>query len=912
MSVAMTLPTGMRMGGARAASGHSTYSDDAELVAALHRGERAARTILVQRYEPLVERLVAGALGIDAEIPDVVQDVFVGVFEGIRSLKDASALRSSIATPPSSRRAAASAGGGAGAGSGSWRPKRSPRCRSAARRGRRTRRCGPPTACSIRSRRTNEWRSRCASCRRCSSPRWRPPVGFRWRRSSAGWRGPRSASSRPRAAHPALRERLDDGEHRGSREQQSRIAHARRRARGGRARRPSPRHPAQGIERRARHARPATPAGRGALGLRRSPGPPPAPPRWGWCSLRPVPLSYSVSTAVESGERGTVGGNRLVGPATGALALKFSDGSEVTGDARTGARRRARRPRRDALGRGRHDRGLRVHRAHTRWDVRAGRYWIHVTGTKFSAGWDPHERSLTVTMHEGSVAVSGPGLKQPMRVVTGQRLRANMGADPGVEEPVVSIDDANAPEAAAAPTAGATAQTIRELPATRAVPEPPAPPAERPAPARELHAAGPGRGSRHPVAAPQTVARAEPTWRLQATHGQYADALASAIRDGWGESCARLGSEDVVMLGDIARLAGDRGRAEEAYRTASRRFPTANRPIYYLGLIAFDGHHDYAAAARLFGEYLAGSRAGRWRARRRGGCSRPSSRPERWVSRARPRRATCARTRTALTPLWRAVRSVRDPCARGGRFIKVLLAALLVTLFAGAAQAAPDKPGPRPRVVLLGATLDNPLGGRVAAELESMGLSVTRLVIAPAFPIEDQVRQAFISGARAAVVADGHRTEFWVAWRRAPTAWPCGRSSKSRPRPASNPCSRSGPSVLRVSLGLRNLRARAAAAAGRDRPATARRDRAPFFRRARSGRDGQHRAARGLPDHRRRSAARGSWGQSASSSAATRPSATRRCRSSTVKSTQPCGWPGAVWSSRRGPSSASPPKRALE
>jgi hypothetical protein len=44
-----------------------------------------------------------------------------------------------------------------------------------------------------------------------------------------------------------------------------------------------------------------------------------------------------------------------------------------------------------------------------------------------------------------------------------------------------------------------------------------------------------------------------------------------------------------------------------------------------------------------------------------------------------------------------------------------------------------------------------------------MGLSVTRLVIAPAVPIEDQVRQAFISGARAAVVADGHRTEFWVA-----------------------------------------------------------------------------------------------------------------------------------------------------
>ena len=74
------------------------YADDAELVAALRRGEARAQSILVERYEPLVERLVAGALGIDAEIADVVQDVFVAVLEGVHNLKDASALRSWIAT----------------------------------------------------------------------------------------------------------------------------------------------------------------------------------------------------------------------------------------------------------------------------------------------------------------------------------------------------------------------------------------------------------------------------------------------------------------------------------------------------------------------------------------------------------------------------------------------------------------------------------------------------------------------------------------------------------------------------------------------------------------------------------------------------------------------------------------------
>jgi RNA polymerase sigma-70 factor (ECF subfamily) len=74
------------------------YADDGELVAALRRGEARAQSILVERYEPLVERLVAGALGIDAEIADVVQDVFVAVLEGVHNLKDASALRSWIAT----------------------------------------------------------------------------------------------------------------------------------------------------------------------------------------------------------------------------------------------------------------------------------------------------------------------------------------------------------------------------------------------------------------------------------------------------------------------------------------------------------------------------------------------------------------------------------------------------------------------------------------------------------------------------------------------------------------------------------------------------------------------------------------------------------------------------------------------
>jgi hypothetical protein len=98
---------------------------------------------------------------------------------------------------------------------------------------------------------------------------------------------------------------------------------------------------------------------------------------------------------------------------------------------------------------------------------------------------------------------------------------------------------------------------------------------------------------------------------------------------------------------------------------------------------------------------------------------------------------------------------------RGGEARLVgLLVALGATLFAAAAAAEPTSP---PRVALFAVTADDPLAGRLAAELAALGLEVTREVISPTRTIEEQVRAAFSTGARAAVVADGHRTEFWVA-----------------------------------------------------------------------------------------------------------------------------------------------------
>src|SRR6185436_8121505 len=108
-----------------------------------------------------------------------------------------------------------------------------------------------------------------------------------------------------------------------------------------------------------------------------------------------------------------------------------------------------------------------------------GRYHIRVTGTRFSAGWDRKTDALTVTMHEGSVEVTGPGMKAPARVVTGQRLRAKdvstdtqgQGQD---EDPKVVVEDATLAARAEAPVVKDPVAVPEEAPvaAEAAQPEP--------------------------------------------------------------------------------------------------------------------------------------------------------------------------------------------------------------------------------------------------------------------------------------------------------------------------------------------------------------------------------------------------------------------------------------------------------
>jgi RNA polymerase sigma-70 factor (ECF subfamily) len=66
--------------------------DRAALVAALRRGEEGAAAALFHEYGSLVERTVGRILGVDADLPDVTQDVFFRALRSMHRVRDPQAL----------------------------------------------------------------------------------------------------------------------------------------------------------------------------------------------------------------------------------------------------------------------------------------------------------------------------------------------------------------------------------------------------------------------------------------------------------------------------------------------------------------------------------------------------------------------------------------------------------------------------------------------------------------------------------------------------------------------------------------------------------------------------------------------------------------------------------------------------
>lgn len=84
----------MRLVAANAEEPESTR--DLELARALIDGTQHAAEAAWERYAPLVHRIVSRAIGPDAEVEDVTQEIFYRLFSRIRTLRKPEALRSFV------------------------------------------------------------------------------------------------------------------------------------------------------------------------------------------------------------------------------------------------------------------------------------------------------------------------------------------------------------------------------------------------------------------------------------------------------------------------------------------------------------------------------------------------------------------------------------------------------------------------------------------------------------------------------------------------------------------------------------------------------------------------------------------------------------------------------------------------
>ncbi len=239
-------------------------------------------------------------------------------------------------------------------------------------------------------------------------------------------------------------------------------------------------------------------------------------------------------------------------------SLRFSDGSSVV--ARPHTTTRVMQTTADGahltLERGHIDAHV-VHRVASRWQVSAGPFVVHVTGTRFRLNWDPQTEKLAVSVIEGKVEVTGDG-RSKHELTAGSVLELSASA-------AVSLQSALTTEQ---PAAARSAE-----------------------PSLDVVTAIDGARDEDELIRPRKPVEHKADFRELSTAGHYKEALAAIEQQGFAVSCESLSSRDLLTLGSTARLAGRNDRAREAYLAARRRFPNSSEAgisAFSLGRLASD------------------------------------------------------------------------------------------------------------------------------------------------------------------------------------------------------------------------------------------------------------------------------------------------------------------------------------
>jgi ferric-dicitrate binding protein FerR (iron transport regulator) len=282
--------------------------------------------------------------------------------------------------------------------------------------------------------------------------------------------------------------------------------------------------------------------------------------------------------------------------------LRFSDGSTLALDPGTSTRIT------DLNANGSHvflEGGhARVHvtpRPRARWTVDAGPYSVRVVGTEFDIRWSGSEEMFDVSLHKGSIIVTGPLATRGLTMEAGQHLVAN------VKQGEIFLD--RAPRAAAAQADG-EALGDEAAPPTAARPERalPAPSGARGAHGRTgLPAAG--------AAAPAALETGAPSWAKRVAEGDFQGVVAEAQRRGFDTTLGAAPAPELAALADAARYVRRRDVARRALLAERERFPKSREgreAAFFLGGLSEDepGAEASRAALDWYDHYLSDSPQG--------------------------------------------------------------------------------------------------------------------------------------------------------------------------------------------------------------------------------------------------------------------------------------------------------------
>ena len=220
-----------------------------------------------------------------------------------------------------------------------------------------------------------------------------------------------------------------------------------------------------------------------------------------------------------------------------------------------------------------------VHKNHRRWLVDVGPFLVTVTGTAFTASWDPVGEELTLKLREGNVVVSGPISAGEIPLRAGQRLVANLA-----KVQTVITEDALEPSAVEPPSL---------------VHSPTVPPlGPQPSPLDVAPKA---------VPSPATTLAGDHQWNRKLARGQWDQILDEAKRAGIEATLGKASSEDLFALANAARYRHRLDLARAALLAERRRFPSSTRALgalYLLGRVEESRETRTAQAIAWYDEYL--------------------------------------------------------------------------------------------------------------------------------------------------------------------------------------------------------------------------------------------------------------------------------------------------------------------